>query len=389
MKKTLIIFVFATIINITGTNGFARSFDIGDGTLDVYASIRAFAVYNNTDGGDVVARDYSQFVLGLQSISRVGVKWTHGDFSFRNEIGMGGSDSRPPVYLRFLYGDYKPAGGDSGRIRIGQIPGISDTGSFYDHKLNDDDALLGFGTLTDVRRVGVNYEIGGFSISALSVRQDQSGLEGLYAGYGYDVEFIEIMPRIEAAYSISDIFTAAGSFVQTAVDNKAHGKRGRRYNIDAYHLMLVAAPKIGDNVKIIASGFYSVNGGIYGMAYTGGGHETNTAVDFNRVLPQLKTGTEKAETENTSAFGGAVALRADAFEIGFGYQSTRNNAWKEAINGMGLYANYRYKLSPNFTIIPEIGYFNCGNRGSVPKSVEKAPRDTRAFQAGVQFRIDI
>jgi hypothetical protein len=395
MKKLSITLIFTLIFTLAGTGAFAKSFDIGDGKLDAYASIRGFAVFNNVDGGDVIAngRDHSNFALGIYSHSRIGAKWTQGDFLFNVELGMGGSGSPPPVNLRLLYGDYKFAGGEKGRIRIGQFSTISSTGAFYDRKLNGDDALLGFGTLGDaIRRAGVNYEIGGFSISALSMRQDSSSFTPLYAGREYEnVEFTEIMPRIEASYSISDVFRAGGSFVQTAVtaDNTATGQFNKRYHINAGHIMLAAAPKIGNNMRLIASGFYSVNGGMYAMAATAGGYDSTTGVNFNRALPQMKAETDKAEMDNTTILGGALALRIDAFEVGFGYQSARNDAWKDHINGAGLYANYRYKFSPNFTIIPEFGYSNCGDRGSVPNNSESLPKDTRAFQAGVQLRVDL
>ncbi|MDR0311304.1 MAG: hypothetical protein LBJ21_06945 [Acidobacteriota bacterium] len=393
MKKRLTSLVLVLVFAFAGKSAFAKSFEVGGGTLDAYASIRAFALYNNVDGGDVVGRDHSQFSIGMQSHSRVGAKWTQGDFHFNFEMGMGGAALPPPVTLRLLYGDYKFAGGNSGRIRVGQIPNISSTGSFYDRKLNGDDALLGFGTITEaIRRAGINYEIGDFSVSAISMRQDSSSFTALYNGYG-NVEFTEIMPRIEAAYSVAGVFRAAGSFVQTSVkaDNYAteQPRLNQRYNINAFHLALAAAPKIGDNMRIIASGFYSMNGGLYGMVTTAGGYDSISGVSFNRALPQLKEGTDKAEMENTTIVGGALAFRIDAFEAGLGYQSASNDAWKDNINGIGVYANYRVRLSSNFMIIPEFGYSNCGDRGSAPKSVESLPKDTRGVQAGVQFRIDI
>ena len=390
MKKQLASLILVLIFAlVAGNSTYAKSFDVGGGKLDAYASIRAFTMFNHVDGGDVVDRDHSQFSIGVFSHSRIGVKWEQGSFTFHNELGMGGSTvSGSNVTLRLLYGEYKFAGGEKGRIRIGQFNNIASTGAFYDHKLNGDDALFGFGTLGDAnRRVGINYEIGGFSLSALSMRQDSSNVLKPYSDGGYYAEFEELMPRIEASYSISDVFKAGGSVVHTSVKadhyNSTTGQAvsNQRYGFNAYHLMAAAAPKISDNVRIIISGFYSVNGGTYGMTRIGYGYDSTNSVGLRLALPELKAGTDKAEMDDTAVAGGAIALHVENFEVGFGYQNARNDAWIDDINGMSVYTNYRFNLSPNFKIVPEFGYYHCGDMGNV--------KNTKGYQAGMQFRIDI
>jgi hypothetical protein len=101
-------------------------------------------------------------------------------------------------------------------------------------------------------------------------------------------------------------------------------------------------------------------------------------------VPRLKEA-GNGDMYNTSVFGGAVALNVSGFEVGFGIQSASSGAWEENQTGMGVYANYSHRVSPNFIITPEVGYLHSGNRAGIPG----APKDTRGFQAGVQFRFDI
>jgi len=404
-------FLLAMIFVLAGTNVFAMTFKTGDDTIDLYGSLRAFSVFNYTDRGDRVIcggadRNCSQFLIGLQGNSRAGVRWTHGDFFVNNEWGMGGSDTTPGLSLRLMYGDYKFAGGDSGRIRIGQSASIAQTYSSYDRKLNADNGLLGFGAIGEARRAGINYEIGGFSISAISMRQDVStltGASGVFTNSGLsNISFREIMPRIEAAYSVSSV-KIAGSFVNSSVvaDNITYTSendteivivderntvRNKRYSVNAGHIMFLANPKIGENARLIASGFYSVNGGIYQMVSIGGGFSDNEAVGRSvGALPLLKElNGDKITWNNTTVYGGAVAVVVDKFEAGYGIQSAANDAWDNNQTGMGIYANYKFRVSNNFRITPEFAYLHSGNlRGN------KDVKDTRGVQAGVQFRFDI
>jgi len=384
MNKLLVVLIFV----LAGTNVFALPIKVGDDTIDIYASIRASVAFNHTDKGEIETRDRSQFIMRLQSNSRVGVRWTRGDLFLHNELGMGGDAAAPSPTLRLLYGDYRFAGGEKGRIRVGQIPGVAITGSYYNRKLNLDNGLQGFGTMKESRRVGINYEIGGFSVAAISMRQDSATVTGLYTSdYGFsNVEFSEIMPRIEASYSISS-FNVAGTYVKSSVmvNNTVTGEDNRRYHVDAGHLMVAANPMITNNTRLIASGFYSVNGGLYQMVSIGGGFNPYDAVRSDLwAVPQLKEA-GKPDMHNTSVFGGVVALNvSNRLEAGFGIQSASSGAWEEKQTGIGVYANYTYIIS-NFRITPEIVYMHSGDRART----SGAPKDTKGLQAGVQFRFDI
>ena len=76
-------FLFAIIFVLAGTNVFAMTFKIGDDSIDLYASVRAFTVFNHTDRGDRpicggVERNCSQFLIGLQPNTLAGVRWSKG-----------------------------------------------------------------------------------------------------------------------------------------------------------------------------------------------------------------------------------------------------------------------------------------------------------------------
>ena len=124
---------------------------------------------------------------------------------------------------------------------------------------------------------------------------------------------------------------------------------------------------------------------LYGdYKFAGGGFNNYEAVNRTLwALPQLKE-TGNGDMYNTTVYGGAIALNASGFEAGFGIQSARSDAWEDNQTGMGVYANYTYRIS-NFMIVPEVGYMHSGNRARTPG----APKDTRGLQAGMQFRFDI
>jgi len=388
MRKLLITLIFA--LAITGSNAFALTFKAGDDTIDLYSSIRAYAVFTRTEPGDLslcgrpAGKNCSQFAIGMQDNSRAGIRWTRGNFFLNNEWGINGVDAgTADLRLRFLYGDYKFSGGSGGRIRVGQLPGIVHTSANYDVKLSADNALQGYGTISDVRRIGINYEIGGFSVAAISMRQEEGRLTP--AGGS----FVEIMPRIEAAYKVSDV-TMAGTFAVSS----ARAGNDDLYHVKSGHIMFAANPKIGDNARLIMSGFYSINGGVYDMVTIGGGYSKSEAVTRNsyRAVPLLKpvdseSENPKIEFDNTAVYGGAFAISAGAFEAGFGIQSAGNDQWKDNQTSMGLYANYKYRVS-NLRVTPEIGYLHSGNKFQ-PKNAENDVKDVRGLRIGVQFRFDI
>lgn len=392
------------IFALAGTSAFALTIKQGDDTIDLYASIRMHTIFTHVDPGDKAicgrpaGENCYQFAIGMQDNSRAGIRWTRGNFFLNNEWGIGGpsgnqvDDSTTMLRMRFLYGDYKIDGGKGGRIRFGQLPGIVHNSNYYDVKFSNDHALQGFGTLDDVRRVGINYEKGDFSIGLLSMRQDRNSVTGLFndASRGRSAEFVEIMPRIEAAYSITPDVKVAGTFVTSSARTKtaAEGEENlndKLYHVNAGHFFLAANPKITENIRLVMSGFYSMNGGLYGMVYTGGGYAKHEGLAQNNygIMPILKSGADKIEFDNSSAYGGAVALAHSKYEFGFGIQNADNEQWQESQTSWAVYANYKIRIS-NFRITPEFGYLNAGNERGNPK-VEAS----RGFRAGVQFRIDI
>ena len=390
MRKLLILLVFTLVL--AGTNASAMTIKNGDDTIEVYGSVRAFTVFNHVDKSDVMAFSTDQFVIGLQSNSRAGVRWTRGNFFVNSEWGMAARDSNANnnvnVTLRYMYGQYTFDNG--GKFRFGQIPGISYSDGPFDRKLSADNGLQGFGTISDVRRVGINYEINGFSISALSMRQDAGNVTNANVLGG---TFRELMPRIEAAYEVSSV-RIGGSFVTStsyipSVD--ASGKAERKSNnVSAGHIAVSANPKIADNTRFLVSGFYGVNSGLYDMGSLAIAEDYNEAISrSNRILPRQKEGPGKLD--NTKAFGAAVGFLVDKFEAGFGIQSSSNDQWEENINGMGFYANYKYRVS-NFRITPEVGYINTGKNtgsGGIPKGATEKTNGIWALQFGLQFRMDI
>ena len=391
MRKLL--FTLIIMLVGAGTNAFALTFKAGEDTIDLYASIRAYTVFTRTNPGDLsicgrpAGKSCSQFAIGLQDNSRAGIKWTKGNFFLNNEWGIDGVDNgTADLRLRFLYGDYKFGDGNSGRIRVGQLPGIVHTSANYDVKFSADNGLQGYGTIADVRRIGINYEIGGFSVSALSMRQEEGRVTSVSGS-----TFVEIMPRIEAAYKVSDV-TMAGTFVVSS----ARAADDNLYHIKSGHIMFAANPKIADNTRLIMSGFYSVNGGVYGMVSIGGNYSKSEAVnrDSYRSQPILKpvageNENPKIEFDNTSVYGGALAISTGAFEAGFGIQNANNDQWKDSQTSMGVYANYKFRVS-NLRITPEIGYLHSGDKFQLKSSAaESTVKDVRGLRIGVQFRFDI
>jgi len=389
MKKIVLTLIFT--FALAATSASAMTFDVKDSKIDLYASARFYTVFNNTQVADSRSicggsngKNCSQFVIGLQDNSRAGVKWTQGNFFVNNEWGINSVDeaSGQSLRLRYLYADYKFAGGKSGRIRFGQIPNIAFTSSIYDTKLSADNGMEGFGMIADVRRIGINYEIGGFSVSALSMRQDRANVTTVLGG-----TFNEIMPRFEVAYKYSSL-TLAGSYVKSSARN------GDNLNhVDAGHIMLTANPKIAEKTNLLISGFYAVNAGLYGMSPIASGHNDSQAINRSGVAarPSVKTrqeGGKITDFNNMSVYGGSIGFLIDKFEAGYGIQSACRDDYENDKTTMGFYANYKYRVG-NFRITPEFRYLHAGDLFKDKGSEGNVVNDTRGIQFGVQFRMDI
>ncbi|MDR0453743.1 MAG: hypothetical protein LBH05_02900 [Deferribacteraceae bacterium] len=406
MKKLLIVMM---IVALSGVSAFAMSFDTEKGKIDAYASVRGYAVYNNNVSDDKTdERNYSVLAIGVQPNSTFGLKWTQDD-SFAH-VEVGGDMS-----LRLLYGEYKFAGGDMGKLRFGQFASMTNTHGYYGRKLNNEDGLQGFGTLKQVRRPGVGYEISGFAISAFALDpNEKTAVTNLYnidARYDY-AQYIEVMPRIELTYTMPNMFRVGLSYVQTDVmvdqvpsANVTKPKNDQHYNIAAYHVMAAAYPKINDDMQIIASAFYAVNGGLYGMAQRANGYAypagmnaasaATSGFGYASLMPVLdsKDTEAKGKVKDTNTLGGALAFKFQTLEVGLGYQSSSNDTWGYDVNGMGAYANYGVKLGSNFTLTPEISYMDSGDKpGAKPApgaAKAKAVKNSTVMQVGAHFRMDI
>ena len=438
MRKLLFTLIFA----LAATSASAMTFDVGSNKIDLYGSVRAFAVINGTLPGDMrsstgsstkggvgLCSDIkdtlcSQFVIGLQSNSRAGIKWTQGDFFVNNEWGIvSPQEGSTALRLRYLYADYKFNGGEGGRIRFGQIPGIVHTAGIYDSKLNEDNALQGFGTIAEVRRVGINYTTPQdyFGISLISMRQDSSYVKEAASLAGNsdfkNVTFTELLPRIELAYKVSD-FTVASTFAIGSVIGDRTSTVGEGYSqikrvhqgVVAGHVMVAANPKLADNVKLLVSGFASVNGGMYDMVFLGTGFSHTEAVNKSgiRAMPTRKRDKDGAlvikdgmyELADMFVAGSAIGIVVDNFEAGLGIQSASRGEgdYEETKIGMGFYANYKIKIG-NFRITPEFRYLDSGDllltkrekkaREEAKDPVSNPIKDVSGIQVGVQFRMDI
>jgi len=225
---------------------------------------------------------------------------------------------------------------------------------------------------------------------------ETNNVAGLYSAYNY-VEVIELMPRIELCVTILPEYAlkVAGSYVQTAVmaNNPVTLENDRYYGINAFHVLAAAKPAFeagGMPMYVTPSGFYSVNGGIASAIQLGSNYAlANT--DGNRLIDALPTlkNINKAEFDDTTVFGGALAFGISptpegTVELGFGYQSASNDSWDEDATGMAAYLNYSYKISPNFTITPEVAYIDCGDNrlnGNV--------KEPKIIQVGAQLKMDI
>lgn len=393
MKRILI----ALLVVVFGTSAFAMEIETSKGKVDLYTSIRAFGYYEDAQANDSGTRDYSQFKLGLQGNSRFGMKWSMGDVFAHFEAGSGGNDvGTPGVNLRLFYGGYKIDGGNAGTIKFGQLSSISNTNGYSNRKLNADDALTAFGTVMESRRQGINYEISGLSVSLLTMKQDSSDITAAYTSKGYtNVDFIELVPRIEAAYTFPFPLKVMGSYamVNITADNESRGEVDKDDDLSAYHVALALYPKIGDNMYLNLTGFYGVNVGLYNMVFTASGVNKNTGYGKSRVMPVYNTANN--DFEDTTSFGGTVAFGVKfdpkaTMEIGLGYQASSNDLWVDDMTGMGAYVNLAYKVAPQFTITPEIGYYDCGKIQQL-KTATKTDDDKNStvIQAGVQLRLDI
>lgn len=375
MKKLFLSLLFVLL----ALPSFAFDIPMTDGmSLKMYGQAIMTGVYDykNVSNGKV-NNITSDFRMAWQPNSRFGINFKAGNFFANAELKVMPDQVNQPIGFREFWGGYTFSNG------LTIIAGNKTINSTNKNTFRDvyytDNGLAGFGTLAVTRRpmimvgyAGLNVALVANSIDMKSVRIFDINNQLSKSTTDTAEEYI---PRIEVAYNLklSDItgrFAASYAlFTEKYAESNNPDYKTSYKNINAFHVAFNLKPTF-NNMYFAVGGFYSMNGGMYGLVKTlSTGTQTTTQATAN-LLPTLKYNENgKAEVQDVHTWGVAAAFGVKItdmvdMEIGGGYQSSMSDGFvdvknsKSDVDGYGGYINTQIKFGEgHFVITPQVGYY--------------------------------
>ncbi len=318
----------------------------------------------------------SDFRMVWQPNSRFGINFKAGNFFANAELKVMPDQVDQPIGFREFWGGYTFSNG------LTIIAGNKTINSTNKNTFRDvyytDNGLAGFGTLAVTRRPMVMLGYAGLNIALVANSMDMKtvrvfDINNTLSGSTDTAE--EYMPRIEIAYNLKlpDItgrFAASYAlFTEKYAENNNQNSKNSYKNINAFHVAFNLKPTF-NNMYFAVGGFYSMNGGMYGLVKTlSTGTQTTTQSTVN-LLPTLKYNEKgKVEVQDVHTWGVAAAFGIKFtdmvdMEIGGGYQSSMSDGFIDAknsksdVNGYGGYINSQIKFAEGYLVlIPQVGYY--------------------------------
>lgn len=386
MKKILVSSALATLLTIPAMAIEVYSDDEKDAKVDVYASIRTYAGY-----GSQLAEHRGSFLFGIQGNSQFGVRAKVGKFTANvqfgaNEAGIAGNATNGTNYREY-WGAYNS---DFGQILVGKATSPTIDNGFTSNWLNNDNGFMGFGSIaTGNRHMQIQYNVAGLSLAL--IQDTDTGA----AGPSNNKE----VPRIAVSYTIKNdkgqpFFKIAGTW-KTYGNNggltKPETVNGNDVNVPAYfdkkvtawHVWFAVKPTFG-NAYISFLANYGQNGHLYGEqttrqatgAYTLG--EVMNSIEYlnaRRAGALLEFGTKLAGDLSFAIGAGTQVTYGSNAQNAQGSTATKN------IVGYTAFINLPYKVSKNFTFVPQVAYYNVD-------AVSKTGKNIESIYAATRFKFD-
>nr|QGT50461.1 hypothetical protein Helico5904_1330 [uncultured Helicobacter sp.] len=346
MKKVLISSALAASLAIPSLAFEIYSDD--DTKVNLYGSIRGYI------GGSYLPQQEAHsggYLVGLQNNSQFGMRFSQGNFKANIEFGWIEEGNNPG--LRKFWGSYTTSAGE---ILFGKTDTPSTDTGFSSNWFNIDNGMQGFGGVyTGNRKAQLQYNVGGLSLALVSDN---------YAVGTSSVN--EETPRISLGYTIkgekgAPFFKFAGNYKHLNGNTPAGYSQGAA----AWDIWAGLRPTFG-NAWLSVMVNHGVNAHIYGAQTTlmnTGGYTHDNVFDSN------------------TSYGASVKRTGGSLEVGFGlgeklslalgagYQATYGGTLGgAAINGAAGFINLPYKVSANFTFVPQVAYYNTWSGSGVMSS---------------------
>lgn len=282
----------------------------------------------------------------MQSNSRIGLNFNHGDITARVELsGTGG--------MRHLWARYNF---DTWSLLIGQ----TETGfnELAQQVYSADRNLLGYGAAWDGRRqmVMLNFDSG---LYTAFIKPNDVGAIG-DEGQLFDV----LLPKINIGYktNVDNIYLHLSGGINMITYNEDSGE------LDDTLVSFIGVGTFGykvDPISVKTQVNYGQNSGNYGIS---------SAVS-NRAF--INSDNEIENVSTIGFFGDFTFKMADNMNLtaGYGFTSSDSDGWDDSKDASSLYVQMQYRFHRNFRLTPEIGLVDHDDNGSL-------------FYIGSQLRMD-
>ncbi|TLD82120.1 hypothetical protein LS68_003745 [Helicobacter sp. MIT 05-5293] len=354
MKKVLISSALAASLAIPSLAFEIYSDD--DTKVNLYGSIRGYMGGSYTGNGSATD-GRGGYLIGIQNNSHFGARFSHGNFKANvefgaSEPGVDGTTNGAP--LRKFWGSYTTGAGE---ILFGKTDAPTTDIGFISNWLNNDNGAQGFGGVnTGNRKIQLQYNLAGLSVALV---ED-------YVALGRTTALDEF-PRISLAYTIKG--DKGAPFFKVAYNYKKYTTSGSMGSVNmnkgdvAWDLWAAIRPTFGNAyLSVLAS--YGVDAHLYG--------EQTTNLNRGDYLntPILATAKDVKRTGANVELGFNLGQKL-ALTLGGGYQKTFGKGVGGTVSGVNAYINLPYKVSGNFTFVPQVAYYNANGTATVLGGADK------------------
>ncbi len=383
MRKVLLTFL-AVLVAVPA---FAvEVYNNGDNSVAIYGHVRGYLGYgmgvnsSETSSGNITTKIdpiYNHNMLyGLQGNTRIGTNIKIGNFSGQIELGanektLWTQTTKDTVGFRQAWGAY--TFGNGSKLVVGKTDTPTAMSGFNSDISDTDSGLNGFGgTATGVRRFQIQYQIAGLALALIEDDVAAQKITGFTdnapytprGGISYTYKGEGLMLKVAATYTAVN-----GYYLTDTRGNLVEEGKGTKNwtNLHAGGIAVGVKPQFG-NMWLSFVGRYGANEHLYGEAKTvlNNGGMSHTAIATPITIFGKKS---VGDFGNIHRVGAALEFGMKATEkftaiVGGGYQATIPEIEEvpgvdqsHVIHSYALFVQGQYAFSPNFALIPQIGWY--------------------------------
>lgn len=390
MRKILISSALAASLAIPSLA--LNVYDSDDTKVDLYGSLRGYVGGSqlNTPMPDelgIRGDNTGGWLVGLQNNTFFGTRVSHGNFKANIEFGwVEGSPTVPTTGLgnpglRRIWGSYTTGAGE---ILFGKTDTPSTDTGFSSNWFNNDNGFSGFGgVFTGDRVAQLQYNIAGLSVAVVS----DDYLTGAKVAGAANTNANEA-PRISFGYTIkgekgAPFFKIAGNYKHMG----SNTTKGDYTRASAWDIWAGIRPTFG-NAYVSAMVNHGIDAHLYGAQQTlvnlGGYQHAQPVLPVDDGSNNITPTNINKDFQGTKRTGGLLEFGLSLNEnlslaLGAGYQTTSYQTTKDKVNAFTGFINLPYKVSQNFTFVPQVAYYNTSTKlgddsSTIAKSVLAAVR---------------